>query len=105
MSHIIEEEPKNSDVLINSLWCLSNLAAGTQDQISALAKHPVLYQRLLHLSDTHTPPKIRHEAIMTLTNLISQCNDDELLISLIEDDGYRLLQVVLEVHNTNIPNI
>ena len=46
-------------------------------------------------------PKVRREALTTLLNLITVNQSDEQLLMMLEDDDYRLIDVVLETPTLN----
>ena len=54
-----------------NLWLLSNLAAGSQQQVSAMHKH-VIMPEVVEIADTPGSIDVRREAFIILFNLISQ---------------------------------
>lgn len=69
LNEILNPE-QQKEIIIEILWTLSNISAGTEQQIRALLNDAELVQKLFNLME-HPIYTIRREAILVITNLIS----------------------------------
>ena len=53
-----------------ALWCLSNITAGSEDQIKSFLEHESIMEKVFRLMLSKTM-EIRREATITITNLLT----------------------------------
>ena len=99
----------HADMLLNhpkknvrkeTCWVLSNIAAGTPDQISQLLKNREELNSLINLAE-HSEWDVRKEAVWTISN-IATGGTDEHVHALVELDGIDALCSVLTVSDPKI---
>ena len=68
---------QNMTVQREVCWILSNIAAGTSDQIKALLFEPNLFQNLVSML-LNSPKEIQREALWCICNMTKNCDSDQL---------------------------
>jgi hypothetical protein len=61
------------------LWAISNISAGTNDQIRYLIKEEELISNLLKLIDCNSQ-SIKREVTVVFTNLFTTCTEQEIIL-------------------------
>lgn len=78
------------------LWCLSNITAGTKNQIMEVLRNETIVQRVFVLMD-YSNREIVREALYVLTNLIYSCEDSSAILSVVYFEEFQLFRVFVKV--------
>ena len=79
-------------------WIISNIAAGTENQISHLLNEPHLFDQIIKLiSDSQI--KVKREAIWCLCNITKHANLNQ-IIHLIESNIFEVFVYILEINSS-----
>lgn len=74
MNKLLYDKGLSSGIVSSVLWTLSNVAAGTYEQINALVDCEELWCKVLTLMSSPDVP-VRREATLVVTNLLTTSDD------------------------------
>ena len=76
---------QNEDILLEALWCLSNIACAENQTISSAFIEDSIFSTVVSCMDSHSL-RVRKEALLTVCNAITSANADQVLNMLVKHE-------------------